>query len=402
MNMRWMQRNFPLVIILLFLFNGLIGQTAAPGLTAGVTFLELQRSSYPKVNDILSRRDDSLKQQFEEKGLKWPARFIYIRSFKYDSQLEVWVKQTVQEKYKLFKTYKVCALAGTLGPKRMQGDYQVPEGIYYINEFNPKSQYHLSLGLNYPNASDRILSDSLQPGGDIYIHGSCVTTGCIPVTDKQIEDIYLLAMHARDEGQDFIPVHIFPVQFKIKASNDYLNKYLKDFPEYAAMTNSLRQVYGYFEKTKEIPVILINKKGEYVVNGVFNEPENVKAVKPLRLRPPKASYPEDDLARVVNKLPVYPGGPEAFVEFINTASRDLSQYLEEDQHKAYILIEYIIDSSGKPVWAKVVKGGNEELNEKLEERFEKMPTWQPAIRQEKNVGIKLKQTIVVEKESSTQ
>jgi murein L,D-transpeptidase YafK len=77
-----------------------------------------------------------------------------------------------------------------------------------------------------------------MPGGDIYIHGSCVTTGCIPVTDKQIEDIYILAMHAKDEGQDFIPVHIFPVQFKTKTSNDYLNKFLKDFPEYTGMTNS--------------------------------------------------------------------------------------------------------------------------------------------------------------------
>jgi hypothetical protein len=62
-----------------------------------------------------------------------------------------------------------------------------------------------------------------------------------------------------------------------------------------------------------------------------------------------------------------------------------------------VLIEYVIDSTGKLVWAKVVKGGNDELNEKLEEKFEKMPQWQPAIRQEKNVGIKLKQTVVIER-----
>ena len=71
--------------------------------------------------------------------------------------------------------------SGTMGPKRLQGDYQVPEGFYYINEFNPNSNYHLHLGLNYPNASDKILSDSLRPGGDIYIHGSCVSIGCIPL-----------------------------------------------------------------------------------------------------------------------------------------------------------------------------------------------------------------------------
>ena len=390
-------KKYSLVLILSFLLSGVFAQTAAPGIAANITFVDLQRASSPKITDVLARREDTLKKQFEEKGLKWPAKFIYIRSFKYDSQLEVWVKQTTQEKFKLFKTYRVCALAGTLGPKRMQGDYQVPEGIYYINEFNPKSQYHLSLGLNYPNASDRILSDSLMPGGEIYIHGSCVTTGCIPVTDKQIEDIYVLAMHAKDEGQDFIPVHIFPVQFKNKSSNDYLNKFLKDFPEYTGIASSLRQVYYYFDRTKEIPVIMVNKKGEYVMNGTVPDVQGEKAIRPIRTRTPKAAYPEDDLAKVVNKLPVYPGGPQEFNAFLEATGKELVQYLQEEQERTYVLIEYVIDSTGKPVWAKVVKGGNDELNEKLEEKFEKMPQWQPAIRQEKNVGIKLKQTVVIER-----
>jgi murein L,D-transpeptidase YafK len=97
-------------------------------------------------------KEDTLKKQFAVAGLAWPAKQIYIRSFKYDSQLEVWVRNSPKEAFKLFKTYRVCAMAGTLGPKRMQGDYQVPEGFYYVNEFNPKSTYHISLGINYPNA----------------------------------------------------------------------------------------------------------------------------------------------------------------------------------------------------------------------------------------------------------
>src|SRR6185436_20905744 len=100
-------------------------------------------------------------------------------------------------------TYKVCQQSGTTGPKRVEGDYQVPEGFYYINEFNPNSNYHLSLGLNYPNASDRLLSDSLRPGGNIYIHGNCVSTGCIPVNDEQIEEIYIITSSAKAQGQDF-------------------------------------------------------------------------------------------------------------------------------------------------------------------------------------------------------
>src|SRR5690606_18321313 len=96
------------------------------------SFVDYQKS-FAKVADVFRRKEDSLRKQFESKGLQWPAKYVYIRSFKYDSQLEVWVKNSVKETFKLFKTYKICAMAGSLGPKRMQGDYQVPEGFYYIN-----------------------------------------------------------------------------------------------------------------------------------------------------------------------------------------------------------------------------------------------------------------------------
>ena len=111
------------------------------------TFVDYQKA-LPRPGDALKKKGDTLQKQFEAKGLAWPAKYLYIRSFKLDGQLEVWVKHDRRESYKLFKTYKVCAMAGTLGPKRMQGDYQVPEGFYYINEFNPNSSYYHSLGLN--------------------------------------------------------------------------------------------------------------------------------------------------------------------------------------------------------------------------------------------------------------
>jgi murein L,D-transpeptidase YafK len=178
-----------LFVFLLFM----AGMLAADAQTAAtnISFLDFQRT-LPRPGEALKRKEDTLQKQFKAKGFEWPAKYMYIRSFKYDSQLEVWVKNDAKDQYRLFKTYRVCALAGSLGPKRMEGDYQVPEGFYYINEFNPRSTYHLSLGLNYPNASDKILSDSLRPGGDIYIHGSCVTVGCIPVKDDQIEELYIL------------------------------------------------------------------------------------------------------------------------------------------------------------------------------------------------------------------
>lgn len=233
---------------------------------AQYSFVGSQRSSM-RVNNAFSNKEDLLKKEFEQQGLTWPAKYIYIRSFKFDAQMEIWVKNSLQEKYKLFKTYRVCMQSGTMGPKRMQGDYQVPEGFYYINEFNPRSQYHLSLGLNYPNASDKILSDPSRPGNGIYIHGSCVSVGCIPVTDSDIEEIYILASYAHDAGQEYIPVHIFPIRYNNKRSIDYFENYLKDNPSLKPFSDQLQRAYNEFENTHQPPVIMIDHKGDYLVDN---------------------------------------------------------------------------------------------------------------------------------------
>jgi len=232
--------------------------------TAQSSFIDYQRN-FPRVADAMNRKADTLKKQFAAAGLQWPAKQIYIRSFKYDSQMEVWVRNNNDEAFKLFKTYSVCALAGTMGPKRMQGDYQVPEGFYYINVFKPQSNYHMSLGLNYPNASDKIVTEGSNPGGDIYIHGSCVTVGCIPIQDPQIEELYILAMSAKSNGQDFIPVHIFPVRFNNPKSLAYFDKITKDDPSVQQFAVKLKEVYDYFEKEKKLPVISIDVKGGYEI-----------------------------------------------------------------------------------------------------------------------------------------
>ncbi len=221
---------------------------------------------YTRAQDPLSRVEDSLQKQFEKQKLEWPPAAMYIRSFKYDRQLEVWVKNSLNEGYKLFKTYKVCMQSGSMGPKRMEGDYQVPEGFYYINEFNPNSVFHLSLGLNYPNASDRILSDSVRPGSAIYIHGNCVSTGCIPISDMPIEELYVLASNVRTQGQEFIPVHVFPVRYNVKKSLDYLNTSIEHNDYLKTFNANIRQVFDFFEVKKQLPVIMVNKRGEYVVN----------------------------------------------------------------------------------------------------------------------------------------
>jgi murein L,D-transpeptidase YafK len=228
------------------------------------SYSPVKRSSF-RMPGPLSVREDSLQKEFEAKGFNWPARYVFIRSFKYDGQLEVWVKNEAKEKYKLFKTYKVCLLSGAMGPKRMQGDYQVPEGFYYINEFNPNSAYHMALGLNYPNTSDKILSDPERPGNGIFIHGSCVSVGCIPVNNFDIEELYLIASAAKTSGEDFIPVHIFPVRYNNKTSISFLDNYLQNNPSLQKFAMQLKSAYDKFEATKEVPIVLIDPKGQYVI-----------------------------------------------------------------------------------------------------------------------------------------
>jgi murein L,D-transpeptidase YafK len=238
-----------------------------------VTMLQLQgQTAYVRLarsgnNSELSSGgvEDSLRKQFESKKLNWPPSELYIRSFKYDRMLEVWVKDSSLASFRHFKTYKVCMQSGSLGPKRMEGDYQMPEGFYYINEFNPNSNFHLALGLNYPNASDRILSDYARPGGDIYIHGKCVSTGCIAIDNKPIEELYLLANAARNEGQEFIPVHVFPVKYDVKKSFEYLATVSKDNQPLQEFAVSLKAAFDYFEAKKRLPLILVNRKGSYLV-----------------------------------------------------------------------------------------------------------------------------------------
>lgn len=364
------------------------------------TFIDFQKT-LPRPSEALTKNEAALKKQFEEKKLAWPAKYVYIRSFKYDSQLEVWIKNDRKDPYKLFKTYKVCALAGTLGPKRMEGDYQVPEGFYYINEFNPRSQYHLSLGLNYPNISDQILSDNDRPGGEIYIHGSCVTVGCIPVTDPMIEELYIITAHAKNQGQDFIPVHIFPIRYNVKRSVDYLAKLTKEDEPLKQFTANLEDAFNYFEKHKQLPVVMVSDKGDYMVNNAPDKKTMYQEeVKPVvkRKEVQHRTRTITGLSEAVHQWPQYPGGGDALLKYLEKLGKEMRDHLPKGTRKAFVQLEFIIDKDGMPVNFKVMRGGvNEDFNDELISKIEAtMATWKPAMLNDKPVPKKMVQTITIE------
>jgi murein L,D-transpeptidase YafK len=203
---------------------------------------------------------EKLIQDLTQKGLKSGSP-IFIRAFKSEQELEVWVLDSVQ--YRLFRTYPICTVPGVLGPKRKEGDLQVPEGLYWIEVFNPKSNYHLSLGINYPNASDRVLSDRKKPGGEIYIHGACVSVGCIPLTDALIRELYLLALDAKTAGQEQIPVHIFPCRMTAENKTNLL---VPNSPQLMSFWGNLAEAYDFFEEKKTVPKYGVEfSSGRYVI-----------------------------------------------------------------------------------------------------------------------------------------
>ena len=112
------------------------------------------------------------------------------------------------------KKYNFTAFSGEIGPKLNNGDNQIPEGIYQMEYLNPNSRFHLSIKVSYPNSFDlekAKLDKRTDLGGDIMIHGKSATIGCIPVGDKNIEEIFILATKAKNKN---FPIIIAPHDFR--------------------------------------------------------------------------------------------------------------------------------------------------------------------------------------------
>ncbi|MDQ7799442.1 MAG: L,D-transpeptidase family protein [Candidatus Edwardsbacteria bacterium] len=217
---------------------------------------------HSRVRAAFIEKEPRLKTSYSEQGLAYPPGNIFIRIFKREKQLEVWAGSGPGG-YRLAGTYAICSSSGELGPKRARGDRQVPEGFYHISHFNPASSFHLSLGLSYPNRSDRILKRGRDPGGSIYIHGDCVTIGCVPITDDGIKELYLLAVEARAAGQARIPVHVFPARLDSLNFAALQREYAGDGALLGFWEN-LKTGYDRFQSSGRVPKVTIDNNGKYL------------------------------------------------------------------------------------------------------------------------------------------
>ena len=107
------------------------------------------------------------------------------------------------------KAYHVELGSDPIGHKQFEGDGKTPEGAYFINRRNENSDFHLSLGISYPNDVDRAFAkeQGKSPGGDIFIHGGPSswsrkgkdwTAGCVSVSDKEVEEIWRMVRNGTE------------------------------------------------------------------------------------------------------------------------------------------------------------------------------------------------------------
>jgi murein L,D-transpeptidase YafK len=226
-----------------------------PEKPADVKLAQVKLSSHPRAAAAAARVRPAMERDLSEKGLHIGDP-IFIRAFKEERILELFVKNRDTGKYDLFRTYPIAGQSGDLGPKLAEGDGQVPEGFYFVSakSMNPNSMFHLSFNIGYPNSCDTFHK---RTGSHIMIHGNNISIGCLAMTDEKIEEIFTLADACLRNGREFFRVHIFPFRMtpgRMAAAAGNPNE---------AFWKNLKEGYDRFE-SDQVPPDVSATNGNYV------------------------------------------------------------------------------------------------------------------------------------------
>ncbi len=204
------------------------------------------------------------RSRFRLRGIPYPPAGILLEVVKSPASVTIWAADRTG-RYDSVWQYPVCAMSGGPGPKRRQGDDQVPEGVYRVDRFNARGRFGPSFGINYPNASDRVLSDREHPGGDIYFHGKCCSIGCVSFTDQDAAELYFLVDKMYRRARRTIPVLIFPWPMTAIVMAQ-LRLFTPD-KELLAFWENLASVYEAWRSRRMLPAIRVDSAGGYVLNS---------------------------------------------------------------------------------------------------------------------------------------
>lgn len=154
-----------------------------------------------------------VEPDFERAGIAYPPAVLALLAFKQERTLEVYARNKGGS-FRYIRSYPILGASGTLGPKLREGDKQIPEGIYTVANLNPNSRYHLAIRVSYPNTFDRqqaAIEKRSNLGGDIMIHGSDHSVGCLAMGDQAAEDLFVLCALS---GPSKVSLIFSPVDFR--------------------------------------------------------------------------------------------------------------------------------------------------------------------------------------------
>jgi murein L,D-transpeptidase YafK len=199
----------------------------------------------------LTELGPTLRRELAARGSSLGAP-AFVRIFKEPPLLELWTRG--EEHFALFRSYPICRYSGKLGPKTREGDRQAPEGFYRVlaEQLNPRSRFHLSFDLGYPNAYELALGFS---GNALMVHGSCVSIGCYAMGDAAIREIYTVISEALRAGQDGVWVHAFPFPLTPESLRQ------RQGSEFVGYWRSLAPAFEAFERTRVPPAIEVTAQG---------------------------------------------------------------------------------------------------------------------------------------------
>ncbi len=228
------------------------------------TFRE-QQLNYTRVREAYAGKEKTVIKNLAAHSISRDSLRVYLRAFKTEKKIELWAKNSSDSVFKMIKEFPICHISGYIGPKRRYKDLQVPEGFYHISGLNPYSKYYLSMQINYPNASDSIRGVPGRLGNFIFIHGECVSSGCIAITNERIKELFVYCIEAYNSGQEEIGLTIFPAQlndsmYSLLTTN--FSKYKDDISLWA----DLKKSYDFFEKHKVPPTVKFLPDGTHEVN----------------------------------------------------------------------------------------------------------------------------------------
>ncbi len=239
-------------------FQGLVPRPFAATSTPAVLFLN---GNAPPTSafatETVSRVGPKLGPSLKRLEVKLGSP-VFVRIFKEERELELWIKGGHQNQYTLFKIYKIDDWSGDLGPKLKEGDRQTPEGFYYVSasRLRPNIRHHLGLDLGYPNSYDKYHKRS---GSDITIHGKGRGYGSFSLSDTNMDEVYTLAEAALKGGQKFFRVNVFPFRMTDKR----MDRMWKSQPQWVNFWVNLKEGYDFFENAGFPPDVNV-RSGEYV------------------------------------------------------------------------------------------------------------------------------------------